>query len=170
MSVSDFFRTEYSKLVNYTRKYFSDSAAVDAEDIVQDVALNIFSKVDFESSIENAASYIYSAIRNRIIDIYRKPKRTIPIETDEEGNTKEVDDYHKEFTRESHLENEEYIEVMYQALGELPEEQRTIIIATELEDFSFKELSEKWNIPIGTLLSRKHRAMANLLNVMNEMI
>jgi RNA polymerase sigma factor (sigma-70 family) len=170
MSVTEYFKTEYNKLVNYTRKYFSDNAAFDAEDIVQDVALNIFSKVDFESGIENAASYIYSAIRNRIIDIYRKPKRTVPIETDEEGNTKDVDDYHKEFTNESLFENEEYIEVMYQALGELSEEQRAIIIATELEDYSFKQLSEQWDVPIGTLLSRKHRAMANLLNIMNEMI
>lgn len=170
MSAADFFRTEYSKLVNYTRKYFNDTSSLDAEDIVQDVALNIFSKVDFETSIENAASYIYSAIRNRIIDIYRKPKRTIPIETDDDGNTKEVDDYHKEFKRESLFENEEYIEVMYQALSELSEEQRTIIIATELEDYSFKQLSEQWDVPIGTLLSRKHRAMANLLNIMNEMI
>ena len=170
MSVSDFFRTEYSKLVNYTRKYFSDNATLDAEDIVQDVALNIFSKVDFESGIENAASYIYSAIRNRIIDYYRKPKRNVPIEIDDEGGAGEVDLQHRELSRESLFENEEYIEVMYQALGELTEDQRAIIIATELEDYSFKELAEKWNMPIGTLLSRKHRAMANLINIMNEMI
>jgi len=70
-----FFREEYSKLKNYIRGYISDKPDWDAEDIIQDVALNLFSRVDFETSVENLTGYIYRAIRNKIIDLQRNKNR-----------------------------------------------------------------------------------------------
>ena len=77
-----FFREEYLKLKNYIRSYMSDKSDYDAEDIIQDVALNFFSRVDFETPVENLTGYIYRAIRNKIIDLQRNTnrKKQIPME------------------------------------------------------------------------------------------
>ncbi len=48
------------------------------------------------------------------------------------------------------------------ALDELPEEQREVFIAHELEGYSFKELAAATGVPVNTLLSRKHYAVMHL--------
>jgi DNA-directed RNA polymerase specialized sigma24 family protein len=48
------------------------------------------------------------------------------------------------------------------ALSELPDEQREVFIAHELEGRSFKELSAATGVNINTLLSRKHYAVLHL--------
>jgi len=58
-----FFAREHQKLTNYVRGLISGTANLDAEDIVQEVALNIFTRVDFNSPVENVAGYIYRALR-----------------------------------------------------------------------------------------------------------
>ena len=60
------------------------------------------------------------------------------------------------------LDREEASEAMFEAIEDLPEAQREVLVATELEGRSFKELAEEWNIPLGTLLARKHRAIRAL--------
>jgi len=40
--------------------------------------------------------------------------------------------------------------------------ERAVVIATEIEGFTFKELSEMWDVPLGTLLAQKSRALAKL--------
>jgi RNA polymerase sigma factor (sigma-70 family) len=48
------------------------------------------------------------------------------------------------------------------ALDELPEEQREVFIAHEIEGRSFKELSTETGVSVNTLLSRKHYAVLHL--------
>ncbi len=48
------------------------------------------------------------------------------------------------------------------ALDELPEEQRDVFIAHELEGTSFKELAARTGVSVNTLLSRKHYAVVFL--------
>lgn len=69
-----FFAREYHYLVRYVRSLIADTAARDGEDIVQDVALHLFEKLDVAAPIENLAGYIYRALRNRVIDEIRKRK------------------------------------------------------------------------------------------------
>ena len=78
--VTDFFRTEHNRLVSYVRSRIDDAADRDAEDIVQDVMLNIFDKADISIPIENLAAYIYQSLRNRIVDLFRKRKEVYFLE------------------------------------------------------------------------------------------
>jgi DNA-directed RNA polymerase specialized sigma24 family protein len=41
----------------------------------------------------------------------------------------------------------------------MPVRDQALLIATEIEGYSFAELSELWNVPLGTLLSQKSRAL-----------
>jgi RNA polymerase sigma factor (sigma-70 family) len=54
------------------------------------------------------------------------------------------------------------LEELDAALDELPEEQREVFIAHELEGRSFKELASETGLSVNTLLSRKHYAVLHL--------
>lgn len=163
-SVKDIFANEYHKLKAYVNKFINEYGAMEADDIIQDVALNLFSKPDFDTSIENAAAFVYRSLKNKIIDNYRKKKRTDSIDRNEKYN--ELED-HKSNTHEDYERNEEASKLR-KALNKLTKDQKQIIIETEFEGKSFAELAGEWNVPIGTLLSRKHRAMANLQKILNR--
>jgi RNA polymerase sigma-70 factor (ECF subfamily) len=168
-SIDSFFKKEYNKLVNYVRKniqelYFN----VPPEDIIQDVALNMLSKLDVDLQIENLAAYIYRSLKNRIIDEKRKTKNNMHVEYFEQSkklNT-EVNSILDEANDESATINEIDSGRLYEAISNLKPEEQEIVISTEFEGKSFSELSEDWDVPIGTLLSRKHRALAKLYKIL----
>ena len=168
-----FISQEYKRLVNYVYMYLSDKFfSVSAEDIVQDVALNVYSKLDINAPVENLAGYFYRAVRNKIIDYQRKPGFYVSIEdyNDEKDknillkktsdDSAEVDETGLEQLRKNNLRI---------AFEKLKPDEKAIIIETEFEGNTFEELSERWDIPLGTLLSRKHRALNKLHQMLLEM-
>lgn len=163
-SLAEIFTKEFHKLKAYVNKFINDYGALEAEDIIQDVALNIFSKPDFDSRIENTLAFVYRSIKNKIIDNYRSKKKTISLDNDETYFELE-DDYS---IASIELEKDEETLILQNALDMLSESQKQIIIETEFEGKTFAELSEEWEVPIGTLLNRKHRAMANLQKILNK--
>lgn len=75
-----FFDEEYRSLRAYAKSRIDDTADRDAEDIVQDVALKLFSRRDNASPINNIAGYVYRAIRNKIVDLMRTQNERSDIE------------------------------------------------------------------------------------------
>jgi RNA polymerase sigma factor (sigma-70 family) len=148
--IASFIASEWNRLVGYVRGWIADTAERDAEDVVQDVIERLFDKEDMGSPIADLSAYLYRSLRNRVIDIYRKPKRTAEL-------PEELSDIRFEASEE--LDREEAREALFDAIEDLPPAQREVLVATELEGRSFKELAAEWNTPIGTLLARKHRAM-----------
>jgi RNA polymerase sigma factor (sigma-70 family) len=151
--VSEFFQREYFRLVRYVRRLIEDAADRDAEDIVQDVMLSIFDKADVTIPIENLAAYVYRSLRNKVIDIFRKKKDVLSL-------SDVISDAGYDTERE--VERKELMDFVFRAVDSLTEEQRAVLIATEFEGWSFRDLSEKWEIPIGTLLARKSRALQHI--------
>jgi len=151
--INEFFRTEYSRLVRFVRRLIDDAADRDAEDIVQDVMLGLFDKADITVPIENLSAYIYRALRNRVTDMFRRKR---DVESLAELVHESVED------ASDALEQKEVRELVIRAIENLSDEQRAVVIATEFEDRSFRELSEEWKIPIGTLLARKSRALQKI--------
>ena len=151
--IAGFIATEWTRLVGFVRAWIADSAEWDAEDVVQDVIENLFEKADVTAPIADLSAYLYRSLRNRVIDLYRKPKRAAELPV-------ELSDLRYEASDE--LDLEETREELFAAIDELPPAQREVLVATELEGRSFKELAADWNTPIGTLLARKHRAVRAL--------
>jgi len=160
-----FFSNEYKNLIGYVKKYLNERYYnVSAEDIIQDVALNIFNKVDFDSQVENIAGYFYRSLRNRISDIQHKKKREL--------FANDISDYNETNLFEILLANGNdnpkaiddngFYKKLYTALRELNPNQQAVIVATEIDNITFDELSEEWGVPIGTLLSWKSRGMKKL--------
>ena len=157
--IADFIGAEWHRLVGYVRAWIADTADRDAEDVVQDVLESLFEKADVTEPIADLSAYLYRSLRNRVIDLYRKPKRSAELPEDIEDLRAEVGEA---------LEREEATQAMFEAIEDLPEAQREVLVATELEGRSFRELAEKWEVPIGTLLARKHRAIRALRETLAE--
>jgi RNA polymerase sigma factor (sigma-70 family) len=150
---SEFFQREYFRLVRYVRRLIDDAANRDAEDIVQDVMLSIFDKADVTIPIENLAAYVYRSLRNKVIDIFRKKEDVLSLSDMI---------YDARYDTEREVARKELMDFVFRAVDSLPAEQRAVLIATEFEGWSFRELSEEWEIPIGTLLARKSRALQHI--------
>jgi len=173
-SFRNFLNNEYDKLVCYVNDRFSSNYFnADAEDIIQDVAINIYSKLDINAPIENLTSYFYRAIRNKIVDYQRKPNVNTSIEnfTDENNENlllrKLIECTDED---ESMSQNPDLQKKLINAIEKLNPNEQAIIFEVEFEGKSFEELSKLWNIPIGTLLSRKHRALGKLQKIMKNQI
>jgi len=169
-AIKNFFSAEYHKLINYVHSYLNYvSYSVDAEDIIQDVALNIYTKASINEPIENLAAYAYRSIKNKIIDISRKSRKNIQVEYfDNTGKEKIITETIPDEKEEDFYKDEYIYNRMYDAMEQLKSRDRDIIIETEFNGRSFNDLSEKWNIPVGTLLARKHRALSKLQKLLQN--
>jgi RNA polymerase sigma-70 factor (ECF subfamily) len=164
-TLSRFIAKEYHNLVSFVKRYWQGDEEMDAGDIVQDVVLNLYTRVDFTTPIENLLAYTYRSLKNRVIDRQRKKKNRMLSEFDDDKNGENyLMNELAEDSAESDEEQdpEEEIAVMYELMEELSPDQQEIILKTEIEGYTFEELSREWDVPIGTLLSRKHRGMAKL--------
>ena len=164
-SLDRFFRNEYQKLVNFIRKNLDERYyEASPEDIIQDVALGLIDKLDLDTQIGNLTGYIYRSVKNKIIDSRKKKQRTVSIEnfTDRKNENYLLNTV----TDETLAEENDYAdiepEMLQQAIAQLRPDEQAVIIATEFEQRSYEELSMEWGIPMGTLLSRKHRALSKL--------
>ncbi|MBN2409507.1 MAG: sigma-70 family RNA polymerase sigma factor [Candidatus Aminicenantes bacterium] len=148
--LAEFLRQERQALVGYVRRRIDDAADHEAEDIVQDVAVHLFDRADPSIPIQNLAAYVYRALRNRIVDFYRRKRETIALQEAQVASGQEPS---------LELEKEEMLNDVFEAMERLSVEEKAVILATEMEGRTFKELAEDWSIPIGTLLARKSRAL-----------
>jgi RNA polymerase sigma factor (sigma-70 family) len=169
----DFFRSEKGRILHYIRSNIRDAADRDAEDILQDVMLYILESADPAKPIENISAYIYRSIRNRIIDFYRKQKKTVSLDEKEYGDdSPALSEILADVRYDTHneIEKREIMERIYNALDNLPAEQKAVWAAIELEDWHYEELSAIWEEPVGTLLARKHRASMALRKKLSDLI
>ena len=154
--LSRFLADEWRHLVAAVRSWLADTAERDAEDVVQDVAVSLFESADLTAPIRDLSAYVYRALRNRVVDLYRSrrlPRRGIPCRRSWPTDAPKC----RESWRGLDLQRS-----LFEAIDRLPAAQRAVFLATELEGSSFRELAERWEVPIGTLLARKHRAVRAL--------
>lgn len=165
--ITGFFTRERAKILNYIRGRIADEAGRDAEDVMQDVMVKLVDSADVKAPIEDLAAYIYAAIRNRIIDIMRRRKPQQSLQEFEEKGTLELADVLGEAkSPDKTLESDEFRGQVWAALEQLSPGEREIIIATEFEEITFRELAEELEIPINTLLSRKARALEKIRKIL----
>jgi RNA polymerase sigma factor (sigma-70 family) len=164
-SLDAFFRKEYQQLVNFVRKNLEDRFfEASPEDIVQDVALGLIDKLELDAQIGNLTAYLYQSVRNRIIDTRKKKQRNVSLENfaDKKNGNYLLNTYGNETVAEEKEYSDIEPEMLRQAISELRPDEQAVIMATEFEQRTYEELSEEWDVPVGTLLSRKHRALSKL--------
>lgn len=167
-----FFTRDGEKLIRFVQSRARRISEMDAEDIVADVMMSLVSRLETNGPVENIAAYAYRAVRNRIVDYERKRAKETSLDdmVDEDGELPLLSllaaDSEEPFAAE---EKAKRMHRLTDAIGKLEPRQRAVLIATELRGKSFRELAEEWNEPIGTLLSRKSRAVKTLRTLLEEM-
>lgn len=164
----DLIHREYDRMVGFVRSRLRDSGDRDAEDVVQDVLTSVVEKLNVASPLEDFTAYIYRGLRNRIIDTFRR-KRDIVSMDEPIGEEITLNDLLADFSfnPETDYETKTVADRLYVAMDKLSEDERDVIIAVEIDGYTFSELSDQWDESINTLLSRKSRGMVKLKKILN---
>lgn len=163
------------KLGNFILRRVSDP--VEAEDILQDVFYELVEAYHFSETIEQVSGWLFQVARFRIVDRFRKKKEQSLHET---GNEWDDDECRLDLMLPSPDEGPEaafarsvMLEELQLAIDELPQNQREVFIAHELEGISFKDMALQSGIAVNTLLARKRYAVlslrARLQNIYDEL-
>ncbi len=137
----------------------------DAEDLVQDTIVKAYR---FFSSYEkgtNAKAWLFRILKNSFINNYRKVSKK-PQEVDYDEVSTFYETIRAESTDTSDLEKIMFRELIdddvSRALERLPEDFRTVVLLCDVEGFTYEEIANMLDVPIGTIRSRLHRGR-NLL-------
>jgi len=162
--LSAHFSSEWRRLAGWVRRHLADAPDREGVDIVHEVYATLFESDD-DLPIDNLSAYVYTAVRRKVIDRIRRRKPMVSLESPlggEEGlRLSDILPAPSEHPLDSR-ERAELSAALHPALAELDPPSREIIVATEFEGRPFRELSVDWDVPIGTLLSRKSRALRRL--------
>lgn len=165
LKAAEFIASETGRLTRFVRRRLGGMVGIEAEDVVQDVALRLFALPDVARPVENLAAYVFSSLQNRVADLWRARKRRPEAGASEETLDRLVFRSLNAATADDPAalaERRERLQLLALAMEALPADERAVVTATEIEDRSFRDLADEWDTPIGTLLARKHRAMRKL--------
>lgn len=172
--IEELFRNDRKKFLGFIRQRVRSQE--EAEDILQDVFTNVLAASrNVQRPIENIASWVFTAVRNRIIDSYRKKRAETFTELQTPGQIEDGMDSFENFlgdlstSPESNLIRKTIWEAVQTGLAELPDEQRDVFIKNEFEGISFREMSVLTGININTLLARKRYAVLHLRGHLKEL-
>ncbi|HTS76698.1 MAG TPA: RNA polymerase sigma factor [Bryobacteraceae bacterium] len=163
--ISEVVKREQARLRSFIRRRVAD--ADDAEDILQDVFYSLVEANRLLMPIEHVTGWLFRVARNRIIDFFRKkrPETFSSIARGQEDNEPvSFEDLlpSPDAGPEALYARGVLLDEIDAAIDELPEEQREVFIAHELEGRSFKEIAEETGVGVNTLLSRKRYAVLHL--------
>lgn len=165
-------KSERKKLFSFIRKRVNDPQ--EAEDILQDVFYQLVQTYRLMKPVEEAAAWLFKVARNKITDRYRKQKPEIfsdkVVAGDEENETFFLSDILVADAKsaEEKMMNELLMDRIWEALEELPEEQKEVFVMHEMEDKSFREISDLTGESVNTLLSRKRYAILHLRKALRD--
>jgi len=170
--ISEIVAHEGTRLRHFIRRRVADPA--DAEDLLQEVFYELVEANRLLMPIEHVTGWLFRVARNRITDLFRKKK---PVRFGDVGGA--FGDHTSDDEGEESLRIEDFLpspdagpeavyfrgvllEELERALNELPEEQRVVFVAHEMEGQSFTEMAAKTGVSVNTLLSRKRYAVLHL--------
>jgi len=135
----------------------------DAEDLVQETMLRAYRSFDRFEAGTNLKAWLFRILTNAYINVYRKRQREPQkVSTDQ---AEDFDLYQELRNHGSHFEETPESIVLdalvdsdiLEAIDDLPEQFRLAVVLSDIEGFSYAEMAEIMDVPMGTVMSRLHR-------------
>jgi RNA polymerase sigma-70 factor, ECF subfamily len=135
----------------------------DAEDLVQETMLRAYRAFDRFEAGTNLKAWLFRILTNAYINTYRKrqrePQKVSADEVEEFDLYRELKNHDTQFeaTPESIVLDSLVDSDIIDAIDDLPEQFRLAVILSDIEGFSYAEMAEIMDVPMGTVMSRLHR-------------
>ncbi len=128
----------------------------DAEDIIQELLIKIWNRIDQYNEIENKEAWCMTVTRNLAIDKIRSRKASV----------QDIEDYSflrdNDITPDKKLEDNDRMNSILSLVNELPEKQRMIVYLRDVEGYSYKEIAEITDYTLDFIKVSLHRARKTL--------
>jgi RNA polymerase sigma factor (sigma-70 family) len=161
--LGDTIAREQRRLRTFIRKRVADID--DAEDILQDVFYELVEATRLMKPIDHVSGWLFRVARNRITDLFRLKRARASADDPVAGEERlPFEDLlpSPDVGPEAAYARRVLLEELEAAVDELPDKQREVFIAHEIEGRSFKELAADTGLSVNTLLARKHYAVLRL--------
>ena len=147
----------------------------DAEDVVQETYLKAYRAFGGFQEGTNLKAWLYKILTNTFINAYRSKKRR-----PEQSDIEDVEDLYLyrrlgglEAAAASRSAEDEVLDLFTEgeikdAIEALPEQFRMAVLLADVEGFSYKEIADILDVPIGTVMSRLHRGRKGLQKTLYE--
>jgi len=155
----------------YNTAYRMTRNAEDAEDLVQEAYLKAYKYYDKFEEGTNFKAWLFKIMKNTFINNYRKKQQAPPqsdfADIEESFETQVSEDAGKKIKNpEEELLENVLDEDIQRSIDELPPDYRMVVLLADLENFSYKEIAEILEVPVGTVMSRLYRGRRLLEKVM----
>ena len=149
------------KLINFIYHYLKDSES--AEDVVQETMIKLYQKKHYYKEIAKFSTWLYTIAKNLANTELRKRKNrkiTLLSQFSNDDKTYEIPSDDLEIGQQ--VQTDVVNEIIKNAVNQLSEKFKTVIILRDIQEISYEEISEIIGIPIGTVKSRINRARLQL--------
>ena len=170
---TELYETHLRGLLNFFFRLCWDRSL--AEDFAQEVLLRVYKSGRNWEPNAKFTTFLYRIARNYWIDHCRllsTQKENVSLNattSDSESGSRLVDRLPDDIRPpESDIERRELYDSIMAALNQLPEEQRMVFVLSEIEELRYHEIAEIMDIPVGTVKSRMHTAIAKLQEMLGE--
>jgi RNA polymerase sigma-70 factor, ECF subfamily len=144
----------------------------EAEDLVQDTMLAAYRFFDRFEPGTNCKAWLFKILTNTFINKYRKRVREREVRdvasTEDTPSLMSEDVAHASRDPEGKIVSALLSDDVKRALEAVPHDYRMAVILCDLEDFSYKEIAEIMDCPVGTVMSRLHRGRRMLQKTLRD--
>lgn len=155
---------KYSRRV-YNLAYRMTSNAEKSKDIAQEAFLKVYRSLDKYDPKHKFSSWLLKTVSNLCIDYHRsKAHQTASLEVILESRAESSILYDEAMRRgdpqglEARLESKELQTIIREGIELLPIDYKSVVVMRHIQNFSYKEISDVLNLPMGTIKARIHRA------------
>lgn len=134
-----------------------------AEDLVQETFLKALESSKELDNLEHLDAWLARIMHNKFLDMMRFNRRW------KWADETEIDNFYLQDCSETLLIEKQVSECLCKAMSRLSFEQREVIALVDLQGFSYQQISEIIETPIGTVMSRISRGRENLVKMMKQM-
>jgi RNA polymerase sigma-70 factor (ECF subfamily) len=156
-------------LYNYALKMIGDSD--DASDLIQETYLKAYRFWDKFEKGTNCKAWLFRIMKNTYINTYRKQTKE-PDKVDYEDVENFYENIKPSSTDSAHLEKDIYDNLLddelSEAISSLPEDFRTVVLLCDIEGYTYDEIADFIDCPVGTVRSRLHRARKMLYTKLQD--